>query len=140
MRLLLISLALAGPVFAQSTTAPAPPAAAPAQGAEMAPPPEFIQSAQGFGQCIGKNTAQVPTTVTPEAAAKQALTACATEKAAMEGRFDAWVATPSFPEAGRATAREQFRTQLGAAEVEIANKIRAARVAASMPKPAPAPR
>lgn len=116
----------------------AAPQAAPAQPQGVAPPPEFIQSAQAFGQCVGQASGALPATVTPEAGAKQALAACAAQKATMEQRFESWVAGPNFPEAGRPIAREQFRTQIAGVETQIADDIRRARATPAGATPAPA--
>lgn len=99
----------------------------------MEPPPGFIAAAQAFGSCVGTKGQSAPASVTPEAAAKQALAACATEKAALEGSFETWVASPSFPAAGRAEARTQFKAQMEGLEAQIATKFREARA----PTPAP---
>ena len=117
------ALMLASPALAQ-----------PPQGGPT-PPPEFIQAAQAFGQCIGSNLSSLAATVTPEAGASQAIAGCAAQKTALETRFEAWVSSASFPAEGREIARQQFRTQLGGAEAQIAATIRQQRAA---PAPAPA--
>lgn len=103
-------------------------------GGGPTPPPEFIQAAQAFGQCLGAGSQALPATVAPEAGAPQVLAGCATQKAALEARFEAWISGPTFPEAGRSIARQQFATQMGLAEGQIAEGIRRGRAA-----PAPAP-
>ena len=129
---------------APQTATPATPAtpaavqAAPAQPQDVAPPPEFIQAAQAFGQCIGQTSQALPATTAPEAGAKQALAGCATQKTTLETRFETWVSGPGFPEAGRATAREQFRTQMAGVEPQIAERLRTAR-AAPAPTATPTP-
>ncbi len=111
-----------------------PPAAgAPAQQQQIVPPPAFMQTAEAFGQCVEGAIEQVPASATPEAGAAQALAGCATQKAAMETQFEAWVASDSFPAAGRDMARQQFRTQVGGAEAQIANAIRQQRAAPAAP-------
>ena len=117
------ALLLASPALAQ-----------PPQGGPT-PPPEFMQAAQGFGQCVGTAMGGLAATVTPEAGATQVLAGCATQKTALETAFETWVSGPSFPAEGREIARQQFRTQLGSAEADIANAIRQRRGSAA---PAPA--
>jgi hypothetical protein len=134
------------PAFAQTTApapAPAPAASAPPPGA-VQPPPAFITAAQGFGQCISRNSAAAPATATPEAAAKTVLAGCATEKASMSAQFEAWIASDSFPAAGRDMARQQFAGQMNNLEPQVAARIREARAAqttapAAPAAPAPAP-
>ena len=126
-RLILLAAAVASPALAQEPT-------------QLQPPPEFIQSAQAFGQCVGRQSQAAGTTATPEAAAHGAVTACATEKAALSTRFEAWVASDTFPAAGRDMAREQFAAQMNGVEASIAERIRASRTgAATAPAPVPAP-
>lgn len=146
----MIKLAMSAILFATTATAlaqtaPAPrvaptPAPTPTPSMEnVEPPPGFIAAAQAFGRCVGSKGQAAPATITPEAAAKQALAACATEKAALEGGFESWVSSPSFPAAGRAEARAQFRAQLDGLETQVANKFSEARAAAPTPVPAPTP-
>ena len=117
-----------------------PPAAAPAAPQQqVTPPPAFMQAAQAFGQCVEGASSQLPATVTPEAAAAQALAACAAQKTAIETQFEAWVASDSFPAEGRDIARTQFRSQFAQAEGQIADAIRQRRAAAATPAPAPTP-
>jgi hypothetical protein len=126
---LLIAGLAAAPALAQTTPPAAPPAG------PVGPPPEFITAAQAFGQCVGKSAGTAPAATTPEAAAKQSLVTCAAERTAMDTRFDAWVASPGFPEAGRASAREQYKAQMSGVETQIATKIREGRASAAAPKP-----
>ena len=91
------------------------------------PPPAFMASAQAFGQCVGTGIGGLAATVTPEAGATQVLAACATQRTALETQFEAWVASPAFPEAARAPARAQFRERLAGAEAQIAAGIRQGR-------------
>lgn len=107
----------------------------------LAPPPEFVQAAQAFGQCVSTGASALPATVTPEAGAKQTLSGCQAQKTALETRFEAWISGPGFPEAGRATAREQFRIQIAGVEPQLVERIRAARATTPTPPPAanPAP-
>ncbi|WP_425229380.1 hypothetical protein [Sphingomonas sp.] len=135
-----VALLLAAPALAQTgATPPAPaPTAAPAQ--PMMPPPEFMTAAQAFGQCLSGKVAAAPATTTPEAAAHQAVTGCTAEKATLAARFDSWVASPSFPAAGRAQAHQQFDGQMNDLETTIAGQIRQGRSqagAATAPAPAP---
>lgn len=102
----------------------------------LAPPPEFVQAAQAFGQCVSTGASALPATVTPEAGAKQTLSGCQAQKTALETRFEAWISGPGFPEAGRATAREQFRIQIAGVEPQLVERIRAARATTPTPPPA----
>jgi hypothetical protein len=128
-------------LLAGSQAAPAPaPAPAPATGATpqaqaqaqaLQPPPEFTTAASAFGQCIGQAASALPTTVAPEAGARQVMTGCATQKATLDQRFEAWVSSPTFPAAGREQARTQFRSQIDGVEAQLAGSIREARAKAS---------
>jgi hypothetical protein len=109
-------------------------AQAPDQGPPSAPPPEFIQAAQAFGECIGGAIGAAASTLTPEAAADQAVAGCAQQRTALDGAFASWSAT--FPEAVRAMAQEQFRSRMGNVQSAIAAEVRRRREA---PAPAPAP-
>jgi hypothetical protein len=130
---------LSAALFLTASTATAqpaqtpPPANAPAQGQQITPPPAFIQAAQAFGQCVEGASGRIATTVTPEAAATQALAACAAQKTAIETQFEAWVASDAFPAEGRDIARTQFRAQFGQVETQIAGAIRQQRAAAAAP-------
>jgi len=99
--------------------------------AGMTPPASFISAAQGLGQCIQTAVGAVPVSATPEVAAAQAVAGCASQKAALETQFETWVASPAFPVEGRAIAREQFRTEMGKMNAEIAEGIRQGRAAAA---------
>lgn len=120
-------IALAAPVVVQTAPAATP---TPAPPMNAGPSPEFIQAAQGFGQCVGTHAKGSDGKATPEVAATAALAACRTQQTAMEQRFEAWISLPSFPEAGRAIAREQMRTQMAGLPAKVAGDIRAARAAA----------
>lgn len=110
----LICLA-ATPAFAQNQAAPAP----------SGPPPEAMaaiqQAGSAFGQCVQTNAATVPATVTPEAGATSVLATCAPQRQALEQAAHALIAT--LPEAQRAMAEEQMRTQLAAVPGQIAAGI-----------------
>ena len=115
-----------------------PPANAPAQGQQqMTPPPAFIQAAQAFGQCVETASNGIAATVTPEAAAAQALAACTAQKTAIETQIEAWVASDAFPAEGRDVARTQFRAQFGQVESQIAGAIRQQRAAPAAPAATP---
>jgi hypothetical protein len=123
----------AAPAFAQNDTAPAQPAPSGPPPAEMA----AIQAAgQAFGQCIQGAVGSVPATVTPEAGATSVLATCATQRAALERAAQALVA--AMPEAQRAMAQEQVRTQMASVPDQIAAGIRQMRGSAA-PAPAATP-
>jgi hypothetical protein len=123
----------ATPAFAQNQTAPAP--AAPA-----GPPPEAMaavqQAGMAFGTCVQTAAGSVPATVTPEAGAASALASCATQRQTLEQAAHALIAT--LPEAQRAMAEEQMRSQLAALPGQIAVGIAGARGAATPPAATPA--
>lgn len=100
-------------------------AAAPALA--QSPPPEFIAAAQAYGDCMKIAGPKVPATMTPEAGAQQMLTECAAKKTELDARFEAWVASPTFPEAGRAMAREQYKAQMANVPTQVADGIRKSR-------------
>lgn len=128
------ALFMAAPAAVAQPAQATPPAnAAPAQQQQVVPPPAFIQAAEAFGQCVEGASSQLPITVTPEAAAAQALVTCAAQKNAIETQFEAWVASDAFPAGGRDIARQQFRSQFAQAEGQIANAIRQQRAAAAAP-------
>ena len=135
----------AAAALAQTATTPTPqatpaPQATPSPSAEtLQPPPGFIAAAQAFGRCVGGKGQAAPASITPEAAAKQALAACASERAALEGGFESWVTSPSFPAAGRVEARTQFKAQLDGLEAQVASKFREARAATPTPGATPTP-
>ena len=124
---------IAAPALAQ--TAP------PAQSAPQPtmPPPEFMAAAQTFGQCIGTKSLAVPKMATPEAAAHTAVAACATERSALDARFETWVSGPTFPVQGRDMAHQQYKAQMTGLEAQVAAKIRESRANATAPAPAPSP-
>lgn len=117
----------ARPATTTTTTQPAQPQQ------EVTPPPAFIEAATAFGQCVRGAATAAPATVTPEAAAAQALASCATQKAAMETQFEAWVASDAFPAEGRDMARQQFRAQMTQGEAGLAAEIGRRRAAPATP-------
>ena len=128
-------------VAGQAQPAPPPqaqPAPSPPPQGQMGPPPEFIAAAQTFGNCVKQGSMALPASVTPEAGAQQALAGCAAQRTALDARFEAWVASPGFPEAGRAQAREQYQAQMATVNTQVADGIRKAR-ATPAPAPSPAP-
>ena len=129
----------ASAAIAQPARTPPPANAPAAPHQQVAPPPAFMQAAQAFGECVEGASSRLPLTVTPEAAAAQALAACAAQKTAVETQFEAWVVSDTFPAEGRDIARTQFRSQFAQAEGQIANAIRQQRAAAATPAPAPTP-
>jgi hypothetical protein len=139
------------PVAALAQTQPAQPTTPPAAGqtpappAQPAPPPPpspevtaIQQAGTAFGQCIQTGVGSVPATATPEAGATRVVNGCSTHRQALEAAAQALIAT--LPEAERAGAQEQVRSQLGAVEGQVAAGIRQMRgTAAPAPAPAPAP-
>ena len=126
----------ASAAIAQPAQTP-PPANTPAPPPPVTPPPAFIEAAQAFGTCVEGASSQIAATVTPEAAATQALATCAAQKTAIETQFEAWVASDSFPAEGRDIARAQFRAQFGQVEAQIAGAIRQQRAAPAAPAATP---
>ena len=122
-------LCCAGAALAQADApASAPPAPTPA----MTPQQSAVQqTAMGFAQCVMAGVPGVPATVTPEAGATSVLAGCTTQRRQLNLAVDALIAT--LPEANKAAAREQYRTQMAAAETQIASRIGQLRAA-----PAPA--
>jgi hypothetical protein len=136
------------PAAALAQTQPSQPATPPATGQTPAPPappappsPQVVaiqQAGAAFGQCIQAGVGSVPATVTPEAGATSVVNGCATQRQALEQAAQALIAT--MPEAQRAGAQEQLRSQLGSVEGQVAAGIRQMRgTAAPTPTPAPAP-
>ena len=126
-------LCCAGAAFAQAgAPVSAPPAPAPA----MTPEQNAIQqSVMGFAQCVMAGVPNVPANLTPEAGATNVLAACAAQRRQLDAAVDALIAT--LPEPNKAAAREQYRTQMAAAETQIASRIGQLRAA---PAPAAAAR
>lgn len=122
-----------------TVTTPVPPSPPAPPPPPISPPPAFIQAAEAFGQCVETASGGIATTVTPEAAAAQALAACAAQKTAIETQFEAWVASDAFPAEGRDVARTQFRAQFGQVESQIAGAIRQQRAAPAAPAATPTP-
>lgn len=113
--------------LAMQATAPAPAPAtppAPASGEQMAGPPAAFQAAaQAFGQCVGKVSTAAPLSTTPDAAARAALTSCATQRTAMDTQFESWVGNASFPAAYRDVARQQYQAQMAGVAGQIASAL-----------------
>ncbi len=104
------------------------------------PPPEFIAAAQAYGECMKVAGPKVTAAMTPEAGAQQMLTECAGRKVDLDARFEAWVASPGFPEAGRDMAREQYKAQMANVPAQVADGIRQSRAkAAPAATPTPTP-
>lgn len=141
--ILLLALAVATPSMAQDGAPPPAAQAAPPSVENTPPPPEFIAAAQALGECL-KLAVQpggaAAGEAVPEAAARLALATCSGAKVALATRFDAWIASPAFPEAARASARQQFREQMDGLEARLAREMRAALAArAGAPVAAPTP-
>jgi hypothetical protein len=146
---ILVALSFAAlPVAALAQAQPGQPTTPPAAGqtpAQPAPPPPpspevtaIQQAGTAFGQCIQTGVGSVPATATPEAGATSVVNGCSTQRQALEAAAQALIAT--LPEAERAGAQEQVRSQLGAVEGQVAAGIRQMRgTAAPAPAPAPAP-
>lgn len=139
---ILAALCLAAlPVAAQAQT-PATGQAPAAPEAPAAPPPAEMAAVQttaaAFGQCVQTAAMGAPATVTPEAAATSALSSCAPQQQSLVRAVEALIAT--LPEAQRAAAQEQLRTQMGGAAAQIAAGIRQMRASqAGTPAPAATP-
>ena len=112
------------PAFAQPAPAPAAPSG---------PPPAIQQAAQAFGECVGTGMRDLAASVTPEAGAASILGNCSTQRQALVQTAEAFIAT--MPEAQRAQALTQMRSELGGVETDVAAAIRRQRAA---PAPAPA--
>ena len=123
---MIVSVSLAGwlmaGALASAQTGNAPPA-----GQSVAPPPDFIDAAQAFGQCLGDGASKLPASVTPEDGAKQVVAGCADRKAAMEARYEAWITGPGFPAEGRAPAREALKKEMAGVEPQLVAGIRQGR-------------
>lgn len=99
-----------------------------------------MTAAQAFGACIKQGGAALPASVAADAGTQQVLAACAAERATLDAQFEAWVAGPTFPEAGRATAREQYKAQMSSVRTQVAGMITSRRAAPDpAPRPTPAP-
>ena len=123
---MIFSVSLAGWLIA-GALASAQTGTAPAAGQNWAPPPEFINAAQAFGQCLGDGASKLPGTVTPEDGARQVVAGSAARKAAMEARFEAWITGPGFREEGRAPAREARQKEMAGVEPQLAAGVRKSR-------------
>jgi hypothetical protein len=143
---ILVALSFAAlPAAALAQSQPGQPATPPAAEPTPAPPappsPEVAaiqQAGMAFGQCIQTAVPTVPASATPEAGATRVVAGCASQRQALETAAQALIAT--LPEAQRAGAQEQLRSQLGAVEGQVAAGIRQMRgTAAPAPAPAPAP-
>ena len=107
-------LGAAFPALAQSQDAP---------GAQALDPEAPIQqAARAFGQCIADGLEEVQPAISPEQAAAGVFDGCARERAQLEEAIDAMIV--DLPAEQQEKAREQVRTQLAQAEVEIAEAIR----------------
>ncbi len=121
----MIRLVLAASGLLLSTAAVAQaPAGAPAGARPLTPSPEVSAAAQAFGQCVRGEIAKVPAAVTPEAGAATVMAACGTQRAALEERVEALLASAELDEAQRNAAREQVRAGMAQAEQGIVNGIR----------------
>ena len=109
-------LVAALPAFAQN---PAP------SGAQSA----IGQTAQVFAQCVQAGIAAVPAAVTPEAGATTVLGGCATQFQALQQAAEAMIAT--MPADQQAAARDQMRSQIAAAETQVAGLISRRRAGAA---------
>jgi ascorbate-specific PTS system EIIC-type component UlaA len=78
-----------------------------------------------FSQCIRAGISGVAGTVSPEAGAGTVLNRCAPQRQALEASVETMIAT--MPEAEKAAAREQMRTQLGQIRTQVAAAIRQSR-------------
>jgi hypothetical protein len=123
-------MCLGGTAFAQApaSTAPAP---TPPTSTQMT---SLQTTAMAFGQCVMSGVQGVPASVTPEAGATRVLAGCATQRQQLDQAAEAYIAT--LPEEGKATAREQYRTQMAMAQTQIAARITQLRAAPAPAAPA----
>ena len=117
-------LCFAGAAFAQAQAPAAQPAASGPQAA-------IQQTAMAFSQCLQTGIQGVAATVTPVAGATSVLGGCTSQRLQLEGAIDALIIT--LPADQQAAAREQARTQVAAAQGQVAAAITRMRAA-----PAPA--
>jgi hypothetical protein len=113
-------LGFASAAFAQAQAPAAEPAASGPQAA-------IQQTAMAFGQCLETGIQGVAATVTPEAGATNVIGGCASQRQQLEGAINAFIAT--LPADQQAAAREQARTQLAAAQGQVAAAITRLRAA-----------
>lgn len=101
--------------------------------AGQAPPPEIMAAGQAFGQCIETGIGRVAATVTPEAGAAAVLNGCNAEKARLEEVVTTFINAAPMPAEQKTAALAQMRTELAAAETQIAEGIRQSRAAPAAP-------
>jgi hypothetical protein len=104
-------------------------AALPAFAQNPAPSGAIGQTAQAFAQCVQAGIAGVPASVTPEAGATTVLGGCATQFQALRQAAEAMIAT--MPADQQAAARDQMRTQIAAAQTQVAGLISRRRAGAA---------
>jgi hypothetical protein len=98
---------------------------------------EVQTAAIAFGQCVQAGAQALAATVTPEAGAATVMGGCATQKQALERAAETLIASEAVPADRKAAAREQLRTQLAAAQGQIADGIRQMRAAGAAAPAAP---
>lgn len=117
------AVTLAAPAFAQE--------AAPAQ-APTGPQAAVQQTAMAYGQCLETGARSLDPSVSAEAGATSVLAGCTAQRQALDAAVAALIET--IPEEHKATARQQFQTQMSQGEARLAAAIQQMRAA-----PAPAP-
>ena len=112
-------LLCAGTVLAQTQPPASPPPASPPT---MTPQQSAIQTAaMALGQCVMAGVQGVPADVTPQAGATRVLAGCATQRQQLDQAAAGYMGT--LPADQQAGAREQYRSQIGGAESQIAARI-----------------
>ena len=108
---------------------------APAAATASTPQQSALQtSAMAFAQCVIGGIPSVPASLSPDAGAAQVIANCATLRQQLDLAVEAYVATQ--PEAERAAAREQYRSQMAEAQPQIAARISQLRAAPATAAPA----
>lgn len=101
--------------------------------ADMGPPPEFMQAAQAYGQCIGGGVRSADAKQTPEAAAQSVIATCKAQREAIATRFESWIAGSAMPDEAKTMARAQFKTEMDKVPAQIADGIRKSRETPATP-------
>jgi hypothetical protein len=121
-----------------------PPQGAPTPEQLAAMPPEtraIAEASMAFGNCIRVQVtaAGAGAAANADAVAGAALSACQTQRAAVEAAAERLIASPMVPDAAKAQAREQLRQQMAGLQGMIATQIRSSGAGAAAQPPAQAP-
>lgn len=101
---------------------------APAQATQGdALPAELQRAMEGFSQCLFTGVENAPSSSTPEAAAAAIVAGCARQRAEVETRLNAWMASLPAANLTRRMTPQQVREQFDGVEAQIAAGIRADR-------------